>query len=163
MLRTESNMVRNGELPKKGILYMKDYNFFMWGDRVFLTIMDFAIFYVLVQGWPLAANAVVISMFGAVIWASIWDATWMKPSHRPDSFYPWTGAVSLLGMIHLVYCGVQYALGFMGLWMVGYMVAGLRPWSLVAAVGLFAAAVYYVILAVEWRRGKFKRLPTHRG
>lgn len=163
MMRTESSLIRDGKLPERGILHVKDYNFFMWGNRLVITIMDFAILYVLVQGWPLAAKAIVISMFGAVVWTGIWDTIWRRPSHRPDSFYPLSGVVSRLGRIQLVYFSVQYFLGFMGLWMVGYMLAGYRPWSWVAAIGLISAAVYYMILGADFLAGKFKRIPVQPG
>ena len=150
MMRMESKMTRDGKLPRSGILRMKSYNFFMLGDRVFVTLMDFAILYVLTQGWPLSLGAVAISVLVAFAWTAIWHDIWMKPRHR---------VVSLLGKVHLVYFATQYMLGFMGLWMVGYMLAGYRLWSgvvaVVVTVGLASATAYFVTLSSDI--GKFKR------
>ncbi len=163
MVRLEGKLIFYHEIPLVGIQYLKNYQFFMIGDRFCLTIMDFAILYILVQGWPLSAEAVVISAVVALVWTIIWHLVWLLPSHRPDVFYPKTGVISKLGKIHLVYFGIQYALGFMGLWMTMYMWAGLRPLLWIAGLGLVAAGVYYAILIWDWRKGKFTRPPTQRG
>lgn len=152
----------NGRIPA-GILRMKDYNCFMLGDRLFVSMMDACILYILVRGWPLSVNAVAISASAVVVWTAIRHDIWMEPRHRPDSFYPRAGVVSALGKIHLVYFAGQYMLGAMGLWMIGYMMAGLRPWSWVAAVAVASAMAYFVTLASDLAQGKFKRLPNQRG
>lgn len=163
MVRIERKLLREGKLPQRGILHLKDYNFFMVGDIVWVSVMDFAILYVLTDGWPLSVMAITVCVLAALVWTGLWHFIWLQPSHRPDVLYPRAGEVSLLGQIHLVYFFVQYALGFLGLWIMMYMVLGFRPWSWAAALGLLAAGVYFLILWSEFARGKFRRPFVPRG
>jgi len=56
LLRTEKRLAEKGVISQRGeILYLEDYNFFKWGDNWFLSLMDFAIAFVLVERWPLPA------------------------------------------------------------------------------------------------------------
>ena len=164
MLRMEGKMIRDGRLPLKGILCMRDRNFYIYRNFICVTIIDFAILYVLVREWPPSIYAVLISVLMAGVWTVIWHSIWLSPRHMPNSFYPRAGVVSLLGKVHLLYFAVQYFLGFLGLWMVGYMMVGLRPWLWVVVVsGLFAAGVYFSTLGWDFLTyGKFKKLPSPR-
>jgi hypothetical protein len=155
MLRVEKQLATKGEIPPKGqILYLKYYNFFRWGDRWFLSIMDFAIVFVLVERWPLFLWIMGLCSLAGVVWTGLWHWIYLKPSHNPDSCYPYAGVVSSLGRIHLVYFGAQYILGFMGIGMVVLMAGGQRPWSPVAFVGLGAGLGYFVMLLSDFVAGR---------
>jgi len=156
---TETKLAAQGKIPARGkILYLKDYNFFKWGDFWFLSAMDFAIAYVLVERWPLPAWIAVSCFLAGVFWTALWHWIYMLPSHNPDSAYPQTGVVSRVGRIHLVYFAAQYILGFIGIGMVVLMAMGERQWSPAAFVGLAAGLGYFAMLFSDFLAGRFKRV-----
>lgn len=159
LLRVEKKLAEEGKIPPRGeILYLEDYLFFRRGDKWFLSIMDFAVAFVLVEGWPLSAWVVVLCLVGGVAWTALWHRIYLGKSHRPDSAYPFTGVVSLLGRIHLLYFGAQYTLGFMGIGMVVLMALGERQWSPVVFPGLLAVGGYFVTFFSDYMAGRFRRI-----
>ena len=157
LLSVEKGLATKGKIPRREeILYLEDYNFFKWGDRWCLSVMDFAIAFVLVERWPLSVWAVFLCFLVGVVWTALWHRIYLGESHRPDSAYPFTGVVSLLGRIHLVYFGAQYILGFMGIGMMILMALGQRSWSPVTFVGLAAGLGYFATLFSDFAAGRFK-------
>lgn len=136
------------------ILYLEDYLFFRRGDKLFLSIMDFAIAFVLVERWPLSTWVVVLCLAGGVAWTALWHVRWLRRHKAFDSAYPRPRTVSLLGRIHLGYYWAQYTLGVLGLSMVVLMATGARTWSFMVVPGLFAAILYYVMLYADVRAGR---------
>ena len=158
----EIALVAGGIIPSGGIQYLQEYNFFEWGDIVFLSMMDFAIAFVLVGQWSLPAWIVALCFLLGIAWTAVSHWIWLQPRHIPDSFYPYSGVVSPLGRMHLVYFGAQYILGFMGIGMIVLMVRGERPWSIDASagivVGLAAALAYFITLLSDIRAGRARLL-----
>lgn len=159
LLRIEQRLEEEGKIPTRGkILYLWNFNFFTWGDMVFVSLLDYAIIVVLAERWPPPPLwALGVCLVAVAAWAAIWNWVWLSESHNPDSLYPRTGAISPLGKLHLAYFTTQYWLGLVGLWMVFLMLRGERAWSPVAFVGLAAAAAYFTTWFSDLFAGRFKR------
>lgn len=157
LLYVEKRLATKGKFPPRGeILYLEDYNFFKLGDKWFLSLMDFAIAFVLVERPFLPVWVVGLCLLAGVAWTALWHQIYLGESHRPDSAYPFTGVVSLLGRIHLLYFGAQYILGFMGVGMGVSMAMGERSWSAVVFVGLAAGLGYFATLFSDFVAGRFR-------
>ncbi|OHA64891.1 MAG: hypothetical protein A2843_00040 [Candidatus Wildermuthbacteria bacterium RIFCSPHIGHO2_01_FULL_48_27b] len=159
LLRTEKRLAEKGVISQRGeILYLEDYNFFKWGDNWFLSLMDFAIAFVLVERWPLPALwTLLLCLLVGLVWTAIWHRIWLSWGYTPASFYPHSGVTSPAGRIHLVYYGAQWIFGFVGLAMIVLMAMGQRAWSPDAFLGLGAAACYFVTFFSDLAVGRLKR------
>ncbi len=126
------------------IRYLADSLSFRVGDRYALSVMDFAIAFVLyTRGLPSVQRLMVCVVIG-LAWAAV-SQTFQLFRHEPDSSSPGKMRVSKVGWVHLPYYTVQYIAGFIGLAVVYSMVRSEVPWSPLAIVGLAGAGVYFLI------------------
>ncbi|MCP6726628.1 MAG: hypothetical protein KJI69_01125 [Patescibacteria group bacterium] len=157
LLSSERRSVAKGTIPPRGeILYLQDLNFFKWGDRWFLSIMDFAIAFVLVERWPLPIWVVTVCFLVGIAWTALWHRIYLGPRQIPNSLYPYIGAVSLVGRIHLAYFAAQYILGFMGIAMVVLMIMGERQWSPAVFVAFVAGFGYFATLISDFVAKRYR-------
>jgi len=154
LLYTEKRLAVQGKISPRGeILYFWDYNYFRWGNLLLLSIMDFAIAFVLVERWPLPLWAVVLCLLAGLVWTFWWHKRWVRRTKGFDSVYGPQG-MSSLGILFLSYFWGQYALGFVGGAMVILMVMNSKEWSFMAIPGLIAATLYFVALYSDARAGR---------
>lgn len=157
LLSSERRLARKGTIPPRGeILYWWDFNFFKWGDIWFLSIMDFAIAFILVERWSLSVWIVILCFLIGIAWTALLHRIYLGPWHIPDSCYPYIGVVSLVGRIHLSYFATQYILGFMGIGMVVLMIMGEREWSAAVFVAFIAGFGYFATLTSDFVAGRFR-------
>jgi hypothetical protein len=147
LLFVERILEKKGKVPRRGeILYLRDYNFFTWGDMGFVSVMDFAIAFILTENWPLFLWVVLLCLVAGAALTAAFHRIWLKRQKAFDSCYPTPNRVSLVGRVHLGYFWAQYTTGFLGLSMVILMGIGEKPWSFMVVPGLLAAALYFVTL-----------------
>ena len=155
LLSIEKRLAAKGKIfPRGKILYLGDYNFFKYGNKWFLSAMDFAIAFVLVERWPLPWLIAVLCLLAGIAWTALWHRVYLGRKKAFDSAYPMPRTVSLLGRIHLGYFWAQYVLGFMGLGMVVLMALGQRPWSPAAFLGIAAGLGYFATLLSDYVAGR---------
>lgn len=134
---------------KASVLYLEDYMFFRLGDRIALSVMDFAIAGTLwTRGLPSIQAIIACIAIGCVITLAS-HMFWLHiRKNEPDSGYSSKG-VSKVGLVHLPYYGAQWIAGLIGLAVIYNMARGGIPWSPLAIVGIAAAVVYFLALGLD--------------
>lgn len=145
--------------PLDSFLYLQDFWTNTWGDILGLSLVDYAVTFLIQDTWPLDSFGIAACIGVGAIATAVFLVACLGKRHKPDAGYSKTGKVSLAARMHLLYFAVQVAVSAIGLWIIGLMLLGWIPWTLGAFLGMGGGAVFILTFVLDVRTGRFASLP----